>query len=722
MPIALQPQICAEVMDPGLADGFQFSPPVGWHSAAVEWNEESGTGLVGRFDKSTGEVQGKATPKMQSTTLYTSLNTGRVMDVVSGTWKDDWVASWSNQNGVLMQDATAGAAWEVVDHAETNGGLTHQYVRIGRGDVAPGGTHTPAAVYAYLELAYGETDSNYRIALVWGQPIRLDFYRGGWQEGVAVAKDLGNLETILQRTRGIVDLHIMPNALRHMMLVEVDSGHFLRHTPTPTDRYADVGELPSIERYRFYGANGWASLETYPLRYGAVTVNKSPRAVPVGVPVQSATLTANSTAPQNVEQTETGSVTQNPDGTVQWSATAQVTDAGDSLGSATPPTYSDVFCYIPAVWGTRQTFTQPVEQLPVLQWHEHGVFDPITRMHYHTDRFVVRNRDGHYDNWPGNCAYNLVGGSGSGMAQRNRGIIAPGFTRHRQDPVRLMECTGHDNSYKLQVPLGQRVIFDGWCIYAAVRYVLECGQISPAFMGAIPDWAPGPAGYDCPYQILGRGTGANPLYEYGPERTCLSILLELVQDAAFISSWGTYAAFYTGQDPWGNWLFGPWDPRYLPLRKTYSQIDPSGASQIQSLTVSDSTADMRTELNFQGQDPYTGELLYVHRDLSWNLPIVGYRYGWTERNPRWSSLAYMEKLADAASFLASMPVRTVRMQVPYDPWVNAGDLIYVDDPAGFYVILDLQSTVGLADVTGRSGEQIAVSHVTAQSAETLIAG
>jgi len=84
--------------------------------------------------------------------------------------------------------------------------------------------------------------------------------------------------------------------------------------------------------------------------------------------------------------------------------------------------------------------------------------------------------------------------------------------------------TGIEIEERLSKPLGQPIVFDGWCIKNAIQFVAElCGitgysseYIPP---GGTEDAPYGAAGYDCPYLVLGRGTPLRPRYLFPAEMT-----------------------------------------------------------------------------------------------------------------------------------------------------------------------------------------------------------
>ncbi|NCX06392.1 MAG: hypothetical protein EBW68_11540, partial [Actinobacteria bacterium] len=96
-------------------------------------------------------------------------------------------------------------------------------------------------------------NGNYRIALEWCAPIRLEYQEPGssaWN-AVAIARNLGDLEGYLEANNRQVRIRIKPDHVRQMLVVEVGDNGVLRHTPRRNKR--GVTLLPDYQRYDLYG-------------------------------------------------------------------------------------------------------------------------------------------------------------------------------------------------------------------------------------------------------------------------------------------------------------------------------------------------------------------------------------------------------------------------------------------------------------------------------------
>jgi hypothetical protein len=718
-------------------DGFQTAPPFFWHTAAGHWDQESGSAIDGRYLKSSGEAVGKQNILFKDTfPAGTGSRSGRSMNIVAGTAVAGWQVPYYERYGIYWPSSTAGDTFEAIDTTATTAGLTHQFVLIRRG-IKPAGTSIlQADIYTYLELANGDpSGANYRVAMEWGRSIRLDYQDpkdGAWH-AVDIQGELPDVQAYLKANNDEITLKVVPDTVRGLMLIEIGQGHWLRHSaprPTNSTNVNARGALPTRECYRFLGKNGWAQLWITPIRYQPLTVTKSGRGH--GEPIQglgAAIIAPNSLGRNDGSDTFTASAAQDGNNTVTWQATASKPDAGEGLGSAKPPTLSDVFVYVPSQWATAFVFPGPPSSSPVCAAVEElEVFDEVTRTLSSQSRFTCDNHNGAFAGNIGNFAYNLVASNGIDRAQRMRGKIAGGFTTFREDPVRLVEFSGFDNMYTMHVPIGDELIADNWCAYGLAHVLMDLGQIAPQYRTKIPYWPPGPVpdGVYCPYPILGGGTGNRPSYRYQPNQSVISAWMDLVNDIAVPNpSTGSNVPYWTGQDYDGYMRLEPFNPGLLRLSKVYSSNDPSGYGQILEISVYDSIDEMRTELNFQGQDPYTGELLYLHFPMPWNVPYVGYRYAWFERNGRWCSEAYLNQIARSAAILGSLPTQNVHMKVPFDPRMHAGMVVYIEEAfalgrGGFFLITMLRNRYGMADVTGSRGEMESYSWVTARNLETLL--
>lgn len=750
MPV-YSPSAIVQAADMAATYGLCLAAPIQWYIPSTQVNDESPSSIAGRYNKAKGQAQGIGRPKPQDTTLSSGKNTGRVFTSVSGTWKDDSKPKEGSNWRLLMPDASASVSFEATSDTTTSN-IENAVFIVGRGVVPASVTPTASNYNAYLELAYGAT-SNYRIVFEWWSPIRLEYYapetNSQWVP-VGIASKLGDFNTLVKANPYVtLKIEIESKGDRNIIWVEVNNGEMIRHSPSVVNGQQRL--LPTPGRLRLSGQNGWASLEYYPLRYDTVTLTKSKRefipANKVGTLQNAgrAFVVTNATNPTAAGQTFTQSV-QTDGKSLQPTITARNTDAGDGLGSSVPPTIADMSVVVPAFWveGTGVDYSNSAF-LKGMRVEELQVWDSVTRVRGSSAQITCSNKSGDYTGMAGHFALNLTASNGGAFYQRLLGVAGAGqngIGLYRNDPTNLLFLSVSDRSYVMGaksdalVPIGQEIVLDGWCIWSAVRFLCELGNIHPQWLIGIPLYIPpgatqdapyGPAGDDCPYPILPRGTGLNPRLQYLPDRTPWSILLELVQDSGeydFFSN--SPAPYMMGFNNYGQFGFGPAFPGPVTPVIAYSSYDPTGVGQIEELYVYESANQMRTSLDFQGIDAQTYELLYYHLPMPAPvLQAVGFRFSWLERNARYSSPAYLQRIADWAATQASIPQQVVRFRTMFQPWVNAGDVCVVSDEkalggTGLFVIEELQSAYGVQDVTGRSGYQDCYSWVTARNIANLL--
>lgn len=722
------PEIALTVAPMPQADGVQISPPIVYQTLAEAANAQSGASIDGRYDAATGEAKSVPKPILQDTYKSGGTGTGTAFTQVAGTWRDDWIAADSGKMGLMLTEGASAAQWEVLE-TSTATKLGCRRVLIGRGTALDPASLSSTSTYCYLELASGCQNGNYRLKFEWGKPVSLEFMEKGstsWSQ-VAICRGLPSAEALFESGKRAV-ITIEPDNDRQILRVEV-SGHVMRHAATRNGSEA-LGFLPDLQRYRFYGKNGWASLEVWPLRYSAVSVTTARRSVGSAGRSSAGAIVSGNGFGGTSEQAQSGASDIDGTGRLQATLEATPTDAGDGLGAEYPATLSDVTVWIPAQWATASPWIPlPTANPKCMHVHEIQVWDDMARMSHKQAHLTLTNYDGAMTGACGQYAAALTASNGAYWAQRMRGVLGgdQGFINQRTGfrDRRITTVTLDDFFYKMRVPIAEDIVLDGWCLFSAVRMLCELGQIHPQWLLSVPYWPYGPADVSCPYPILPRGTGLNPKYKFGPARSAISVLLELIQDSGAITASGSSNPYMMWFDEVGQFHFEPIDPRLQQVRWYYDDEDTSGYHQMNHIMVYNSVEQMRTSLDFQGQDAYTNELMMLHLDLPWNLPWVGYRFPWVERNSRWASEQYLFDLGRSASILASMPTQVIQMRTAFNPLLRAGDLIYVSERhalgrAGYFVVTVLESGFGLHDTQGYSGEMECWSAITARAAEQMI--
>lgn len=765
------PDCVAYIRDIPSWQGWLNGPPIVVPTLAVAWNAEDGTTADGRFHAKRGEMQGQGVPKAQDTTLVSGRNTGTTFTVVSGTWNDDYVDPQYDVYGILQPDSTADVTWEVVSSAAFNFVPCEFVLRRGMPPAASSSAHSKAGNYAYLHFAYQSTNGiDYRVAFEYGQPFALDvsYDAGATWKRVHQTREAGLLERYLAAHNDLVRLSVHPDPSVGTVEWEIGEGHWFRHTPdvklTPEQTVAD--RLPQGGKLRLIGKNGWVSLLVLPLRHQGLNVVQAPLRLDEAKPLPNAGkafLVGNAlTTPDASQATQTSVTTDGQQFTA--SLTASLPDAGDGLGSELPPRLSDMALVMPADWqfSVPGAYGPDTGVLPV-----RGMFAEIVSELNDAARtltssavLIANNFDGLYagayshrmlDIWATNgwdydpTAWPDVDPTAFGWFPMFAGIAGASdqginlFTVGQRNRMGL-PCL--DDHFKMLVPIGYEVIYDGWCLFSAVRHVAEACNIHPMFLSTIPLYIPpgatedapyGPAGEDCPYPILEKGTGNNPKHRYLPHSLGWHILLALVREQ------GQPVTVYNPTDPNRPFEFSlpyyvgfdvtrqlrcePFDPAGLPVNALFSDSDPSGP--LEEVRVFNSVAQMRSELNFQGINPLTMELMHYHRTLDPSvLAAIGFRSGHLERDPRFATPEGIIGLAETEAALASLPQQTAALKTTLRPWFSAGQLALVSERynigrAGIYVATQVRHRLGIPDLSGMSGFQESSTFVTLRPIENF---
>ncbi len=717
--------------------GYLAAPPVSFPTLAPDWNLDPGTEIRGRYvEQNLGEAQGVMLPVLQDTYVAgDSGRTGRAFNVISGTWIDDFNDPLHDVYGLLMPDSSPGVVWEVRSAGITPG-IEAADVVIRRG-IPP--ANDPAAraqsgYTCYFELAYNASDNTgCRLAFEWGQPIRMDVTadNGITWSPVAIARQLGNLERYLSARQGLVRLRIIPSAWQGRLSVEIgDEAQLVYTRPTP--------DLPGPGNLRLYGSNGSIRFNYFPLRGQPVTVSG---AINIGFEHPGAAagfLSLNGPAVPPDGQTASFQLADEGGGQFSWQAAAIAPDAGDGKGSLNAPLLSQATLILPAVWtDSVDLLPDPIGaiELPVICVEEAQLFDDASRTLTSAAVVSVDNSDGRYAQAYGARSLTICASNGGAFYPRFVGVAGVSMegidlgTYGAEGPGRIeIACRG--NELKMQHAAAQRRIYDGWCLYSAVRFECELGNIHPQFLQSLPLYVPPGATLDapygvadpyCAYPVLGVGTALSPRFDFGPEVSPWEALGSLVRISATIDPTTLQSLPFTmGFDVQGQFRFEAFDPAGLLPVMSYSDIDASGEGLIlEELRVFNSVAQMRTDIDFQGQDSLTGALLLSHITLPASVrQAIGYRYPWLERNSRYTA-GLIQQMAQTAAQIASYPTQVIRFKAPFQPGVYAGQKILVSEKkslggAGEFLILEMRSRYGMRHRGGSDGRRDCWSQITAR--------
>ncbi len=320
------------------------------------------------------------------------------------------------------------------------------------------------------------------------------------------------------------------------------------------------------------------------------------------------------------------------------------------------------------------------------------------------------------------------------------------------------------------VVLGYEHQFDGHCLFNVIRYLTEKGNIHPSRLllpdstsglpdvasiagsgslaGGIyyppgaPTTAPGTNGYApygpadsvCPYPILGRGVGDSPRYVFGRSMTPWQCLQRLVMEESFeyidpITHVSTFIPYMMYFDKLGYFHFEPYHPILLNPVCGFSSNAPLAASLYPTITVGGSPvaitwypmegfnlnsaiSQVRSDITFQSVDALTNEVLQAHLDMPASAKeLIGHASNWVEGSGRWGEQLTLEDLVITAGAQASIPTDVGSGDIPFLPFLHAGQRVAImhpytgNVPADFY-ITQLTSSYGHASLYGQDGKQM----------------
>lgn len=708
------------------AYGYLASEPIAWNVAVEQANDDSESQLDGRFLKQKGYAVGHDTPLKQDTFLNgTPGLSGRDFVAVQNTWhnqKSPYYDNWM----LFMPNSTLGQAWEVVS-SSTTAGIEAAEIIVHRGFPGVGGVqsdYTPANTNFYLHLAYNQAPyADVRIAGEFGKAIRLDVSPDGsgpvWKP-------------VMSANRYITERFLQDND---------DTARFrVWYDKKTTEFWCEVGQdllhyvlgRSSPGNIRFVGKNGHAGLEYYPVRSQPVTMTKgqTPLVPDVHSNVASARVVINGLSETPEGQNTSYSV--ETDGlNFGFSVSASLPDAGEGQGSADASVLSDATLLVDEVYTDRipGDFSLPyLNRLPVVCTEEHQFWDDTNRCLLTSGTQTLNNNDFAISGAFGNVAISINAAlidsqkGSSGYFRRCTGVAGAGeqgIGIIRDDPLRVVRLPFTDKRILMMVALGQEVIFDRWCLYSAVRWIARACNIQSKYLKKIPYWPDGPAGPDCPYPVLGSGTGNNPKYRFTPEISGWSVLLYLASDAGFPISPGLSLPYFTGFDNLGDLRFEPYDPQ-ASLPQVFYSSDPNdigGAGSLPilgKLEIQNRTSQMRSGVTVQGLDPLYFRLAQVHLATSVAVrKAIGYRHPWLQRSARYGS--NIVDIATTSVSAASRPSQIVTFPTVFAPWVQAGGTCIVADPKlgiGVFTIIGIESRWGCVPMRG---EREASSVITARN-------
>ena len=691
--------------------GVQVAPPIAWHIPAVLFHEESGSSIEsGRYHTETGEVKGILEIDRGSET-YINGTAGRIgtsFEADSGTWKSDWKNPWENVYGIQFPDTTSTASG-VVTTTYSFSNLPSCEVQLYRS--FPGTSSTSddyTADNCYTELIFHQGHRNqWKLRIAYDEPVTLQYSDdtgATWQKS-SQRSDTPNLQEFLSGRKMLhIRIRFYVDRKRGVVTVETNAGAAkLQHA---------IGKdlAPLMDdggKFQVRHKNGSLCVNYFPMTPKTISVKKKARNFGRNLPNSgNARVVLNSLSQPPDGQTNDYSIS--TDGrSIGFTATAE--SANDD-----PPILADATLVLPAMWSRSVDGVPDVTNanFGAIAVREVETWDQVSRQYHTSATIVANNRNAAFNSYIGNYFVNIVATNGQSWAQRFSGIARnPSFMR--SDPVRNITLSVSDWSHVLNVPIEQEVCFDGWCLYSAVRYLCELGNIHPMWLTNLPIYVPpgasldapyGPAGTDCPWYILARGTGLNPRYNYLPNATAWQVLSELCMDSSEVVG-GFASAYMMGFAPDGQFFFNPVSYANRTPVAVYKDNDPTGMFPIlEGIEWNVGMDNMRSHINLQGIDALTYELLHVHQEMNPGVrAAIGYRHGYTERSARFSDETQMTQVIAGMSVPASLPEITASFKTVFWPHIHAGMIVGVYDAHHGYLLGVIEQLVNEYDTTPDSG-------------------
>jgi hypothetical protein len=752
---------------------FEYSylvdPPIAFPAIAEDVNEQDDGYIdTGDYKDHIGEVWGESSPYLDPNgcSLVTGRNVGITFDAI-GTFlvQDDWIDPLYSTYGILLPNQGAGATpTELRQHtADTN----IRYIKfvLRRGVPPLGSTPTPSNCYVYVQFLYGSM-LDYRMAFEYSRPVRLQvsYDTGTTWTDVDQGRKLPTTEAFFHLYNDCVVMQTEHDQLKGYFAVNLGNGLVLMHkAPELTLGTSPLSGIDS--RLRVLTSNGYTSF-TVMYNYHTDVVVKNNFSVVPPTNASMAFLVGNALTQDF--GTLSGAVSN--DGSGNFSYTATVTkpdDSGMALGSSTPPRFTDGTCVVPAYWSTTvpggvnpTTVTHP----KCMRVDEHQVWDENNRVGYWSGTLFVNNYTGQYNGVVGKQAIQISSGINGGSTNfvRVTGVCGSADNGNQlenpasaADIIRVPVFDKSDMMGNGQPPvvLGYEVQLDGWCIFSAVRFLTEKGNIHPSTLSLAdnsaiyyPPGAPttppgtngyapyGPADGTCPYPILGRGVGDTPRYVFDRSMTPWQCLQKLVMEESYeytdpMTGLIYYIPYMMYFDANGYFHFEPYHPALLSvtcgftynLERAIALYPATTWYPLSNFGANYSIAQMRSEITFQSVDAITNELLEAHLDMpAYTKEKIGHYSNWIEGNGRWADQGTLNDLVLTAGGQASIPSSTAMGSVPFIPNLFAGQRVSIfhpyigASPIDFYII-QLDSSYGHGSLYGEGGTQQNTSQFVARA-------
>lgn len=620
------------------------------------------------FEKNTGSMMLRPAPRAANFSVAELAPNVRSGDA------GNWVQCPGRSSGIReisQKSAIADVAWSAETNAQILNMDLHPFsMRIRRGPCPKAGSHTPADYYTHIVWPSDAIagDNMYRIRFAYEQsPVLEQSTDAGvtWIHGGVIPVHGEDGLKIMRGENFDVTLTIL--LIKTSIIVWLGSD-LNRETLTFNGQGVSVDYKPG--KIRVEGKNGTAQFGFSHLRFNKAGFYVSPPRVGPRYLDSAVRFHFDGLTSSLVEQTVTGAIVDRNYGKREYTYRMDLTSAPiteddtkeDFEYSVTTPVITSVTPIWPCVF--KASPAARFVNLPLLKRVEHrAAFDIPNQIVSYSASLIVNNDFGDYIQNHPNQLVRLYGGwEHTGWFPHPIATLTANidteWTALRATSEVSMRCSDLLDRMA-EMPLRDKILPGGWCVYALVHLLTETMGITPEVTKFIPDCESGPTP-QCEHQKFPkRGLIWEPLT---PGLTCLREVQKV-------------AGAVMGTDRYGYFRFYRFRPD-APYRVT-SGYNSAGGSAINGYLDAiigkykgverfSSSREIRNDWTIVGPDEQTGNLFAVH-DQNWasiyNRLAPNYKgyispfiRAWTG----YSNRAFAEEELQRIAYWSNLPAEKVR--------------------------------------------------------------
>ena len=562
----------------------------------------------------------------------------------SGAPASDWTEGNDSTTGVLallMNNASVNHTFDIRTQATLTPNATF-YMRLARGQAAPGASVTPSTYYTSIVVGddvppSANAGNPFRLVLQDGYPPFLQMatvFNGGWywgqvgENGVQGTR-VADCSTLFDETNRVLQIEWLPVPSKNTLIVTLGNGReTLVYRPQNTAPANGDGvtyqQAPNLSvlpgKLRCYGQNGTVAWQYLPMQF-------IPSAYLIGteitlpfvyqqngsVQLTESSLPAGATFSSRIDLTDyTGTRVKysisltGGDGVTPVSFTPII----NGIQMRIPP----VFDYTATV-GYLQDVSRKISRITERQWYDREAGIVRTQV-----GLMLDNANGEFTGTDG--THRAVQYS-RWLTMESNGLMQPlsapvkfltgwaGMESSvwKADPHREFDIILEDRWYPLSVQdCGALPFLDAWSIRAAIRFLLNMSGVNDADIAdqfKVDDFGPNPAG-STDFK-LPAGTYSGPRMSFSPQQKFMGALEELasfVHGVLFWNANGVFDGF--NYDP------GIFSTPYKGTFGVSESGNPANSDFLSTIWNSQefrvSTKDRRTSVFYAGKDPATNSL------------------------------------------------------------------------------------------------------------------